>query len=261
MIEVDGVRFSYGGEEVLKGVSFTAEDGTIVSVLGPNGTGKTTLLRCMCGIHRQSAGTVRIDGEDVSVLRGRDLARRVGFVPQSVSVSRMSVFDSVLLGRRPYIDWAATASDIDKVSDVIDSMGLSDLSLKYVDEISGGEFQKVQIARALVQEPSVLLLDEPTSSLDVANQHMMMATVTDLVRERGVCTVVTMHDINLAVHYSDRLLFLKDGEVAAFGGPEIVTEELISGVYGIEMDVVEHRGLPLVVPRDSPKYVRGRRAF
>ena len=126
-----------------------------------------------------------------------------------------------------------------------------------IDEISGGEFQKVQIARAIVQEPSVLILDEPTNNLDISNQHRTMSMIMDAVKSRGMCTMMTMHDINLAAHYSDRFLFFRDGRVAAYGGPEIITEDLIRDVYGMEVDVLEHRGVPMVVPKDSPRYCRG----
>lgn len=258
MIDVEDIRFAYGrGPEVLKGISFRSEENTVISILGPNGTGKTTFLKCICGLLRPTSGTIDVDGTDVSELRGRELAKRIGFVPQSTPVSRMSVFDAVLVGRKPYMDWFASDEDLSKVSDVIDALGMSDLSLKYLDEISGGEFQKVQIARAIVQEPSVLILDEPTNNLDISNQHRTMSMIMDAVRSRGMCTMMTMHDINLAAHYSDRFLFFRDGHVAAYGGPEIITEDLIRDVYGMEVDVLEHRGVPMVVPKDSPRYFRG----
>ncbi len=254
MISVKDIRFSYGKNEVLKGISFESEENTVISILGPNGTGKTTFLKCICGVHKPSSGEITVDGTDIAQLSSRELAKKIAFVPQSVPPSRMSVFDSILVGRKPYIDWGATRSDLKKVSDVIDALGMNDLALKYMTEISGGEFQKAQIARAIVQEPSVLILDEPTNNLDISNQHRTMHMIMDIVRERGICTIMTMHDINLAVHYSDKLLFLKDGKILAYGGMEIVTEELIREVYGIESEIVYHKGVPLVVPRYSSKY-------
>lgn len=248
MMEVRGLGFSYGSRRVLEDVSFDIRTGEVVSILGPNGTGKTTLLRCLCALHRQNTGTVTVDGMDVGMLKGRELAKVIGFVPQSVPASRTSVFDSILMGRRPYIDWSATSDDLNMVEAVIDAMGMSDLSLKYCNEISGGEFQKVQIARALVQAPSVLILDEPTNNLDISNQHRTMRMIMDAVRSREMCTIMTMHDINLAANYSDRFLFMKDGSVAAYGGAEVITESLISDVYGMDVEIVEHRGIPMVVP-------------
>ncbi len=257
MIRVDDVRFSYGrkGIEVLKGISFESEDNAVISILGPNGTGKTTFLKCMCGIYRPTSGTVTVDGTDIMSLSGRELAKRVGFVPQSVPVNGMSVFDTVLIGRKPYFEFAPSREDLAKVGAVIDGMGMSHLALKRTEEISGGEFQKTQIARALVQEPDVLVLDEPANNLDIANQHLTMRIIMDAVRTRRMCTIMTMHDINLALHYSDRFLFMKDGVVQAYGGPEIVTEDLIRRVYGFDATITEYRGLPLVLPAESERYL------
>ena len=255
MIDVDNLRFSYGkGPEILKGISFQSQENSVISILGPNGTGKTTFLKCMCGLQKPTSGTITVDGMDISRINGREMAKKIGFVPQTTPISRMSVFDAILVGRKPYIEWAARQEDLDKVSDVIDALDMSHLSLKYLDEISGGEFQKTQIARAIVQEPSVLILDEPTNNLDIANQHTTMHMILDAVRSRGMCTIMTMHDINLAVHYSDRFMFLKDGVVEAYGGAEIITEDLIRKVYGMETEVLFHRGFPFVVPRESDKY-------
>lgn len=250
MLHVEDIRFSYGRKKILDGISFDAEKGEVVSLLGPNGVGKTTLLKCMCNIHRPESGRVEVDGRDVLELSGKELAKNIGYVPQSVPRSRTTVFDSVLIGRHPYIDLTVSDEDVKKTGQVIDAFRMSDLALSYVSEISGGEFQKVQIARAIVQEPKVLILDEPTNNLDVSNQHMTMHMVMDIVRSSGVCTLMTMHDINLAVHYSDRLMFVKDGNIAEYGGPEIVTESLIRDVYGIESDVINHKGLPFVIPHN-----------
>jgi len=254
MFSVKDLDFSYGDHEVLKGISFDAEPNTIVSILGPNGTGKSTFFKCVCKVLKPNRGEVYVDGINILDLKGKELSKRIGYVPQTVPPSRISVFDAVLLGRKPYIDFTATRNDIRKVSEVIDALGLSALSLHYLDEISGGEFQKVQIARAIVQEPSVLILDEPTSNLDISNQHRTMHMIEDAVRSKGMCTIMTMHDINLAVHYSDRFLFFKDGKVEAYGGPEVITADLIRKVYGIDTSVVMHKGVPFVIPEHSSKY-------
>lgn len=248
MLEVSDLDFSYGERQILHGISFRAEGNSVVSILGPNGVGKTTLLRCICNFQKPQHGNIAIDNKEVSEFSAKECAKYIGYVPQKASVTRSTVFDSVLIGRRPYIDWNVTKKDLEITWTAIETLGLSDLALKYVDEISGGEFQKVQIARAIVQEPKVLILDEPTNNLDIKNQHVTMHTVIDAVREKGVCTIMTMHDINLAVHYSDKLLFMKDGRKIAFGGTDIITRELIQEVYGIEADVIEHKGVPFVIP-------------
>ena len=253
MMEVRDLEFSYGDLPVVNGVSFSTSEEEIVSVLGPNGVGKTTLLRCICGLCRPSNGKVSIDGRDVSGMTRRELARLVAYVPQKIPPSRATVFDTALIGRVPHMEWGATRRDLEITSSVLESLGLSDIALKYTDEISGGELQKTHIARAIVQEPSILILDEPTNNLDIANQHAAMHTILDAMRSRGVCTIMTMHDINLAVHYSDRMMFVKGGRITAFGGREVVNEALIRTVYGMESDVIVHNGMPFVIPHpESP---------
>lgn len=263
MLTVKDVSYSYGLRKILDGISFTAEDDEIVSILGPNGVGKTTLLKAVCGINRPQSGNAYVGDVDIYSLGSGDLARYIGYVPQSSPRSQISVFDMVLLGRKPYFKLNPTSKDLEMVSDILVKLDLDDLSLRYVTDISGGEFQKVQIARAMVQEPKVLVLDEPTNNLDIYNQHRTLGLIDDLVSEIGMCTVMTMHDINLATHYSDRMMFVKDGRVEAFGDPEIVTSDLVRSVYGMDVDVTYLNGMPTVVPRSccrSRKNPRGKNA-
>ena len=252
-LSVKDLSFSYGGRKVLDRISFDVEDNSIVSILGPNGVGKTTLLRCLCNLHRPQEGSILVDGTDVLTLSGRELAKHIGYVPQSTKPVRTTVFDTALIGRRPYMEWGVTKRDMEITEGVLDALGLTGLSMRYANEISGGEYQKVQIARAMVQEPEILILDEPTNNLDIANQHVTMHAILNAVSSRGMCTIMTMHDINLAVHYSDRFLFIKDGRVWAYGGPEIITEELVHDVYGIDSDVITHKGMPFVIPHTFPR--------
>ncbi len=255
MLSVRDIQFSYGEKHVLDGISFDAEPNTIISILGPNGTGKTTLLKCLCNLHKPQSGTICIDGKDILSMPGREVAKHVGFVPQSTVPTRNTVFDTALIGRKPHMDWGMSKRDYEITWETLRALKLDHMALDKANEISGGEFQKVQIARAIIQEPEVLILDEPSNNLDISNQHRTMHTIMDYVRSRGMCTIMTMHDINLAVHYSDRFLFMKDGKVFAYGGAEIITEDLIREVYGIEADVINHRGVPLIVPKFSSKYV------
>lgn len=257
MLSVKDLRFSYDDVPVLNGISFDAEPNTIISILGPNGTGKTTLLKCLCNLHRPQSGSITIDGKDILSMPGREIAKHIGFVPQSTQPTRATVFDTALIGRKPHMDWSMSKKDYDITWDVLKSMKLDHLALRKTNEISGGEFQKVQIARAIIQEPEVLILDEPSNNLDISNQHRTMHAIMDFVSSRGMCTIMTMHDINLAVHYSNKLMFIKDGKVAAYGEKKIVTEELIQEVYGIESEIIYHKGVPLVVPRESLMYDAG----
>lgn len=255
ILEVKDVNFSYDDKQVLHDISFEAEKNHIVSILGPNGVGKTTLLKCICNMHQPTSGSIKVDGDEVSELTARELAKKVAYVPQKAIATKTTVFDSVLIGRKPHIEWTMSEKDMEIAWNVMESLDLGKLSLKYVDEISGGEFQKVQIARAIAQEPSLLILDEPSNNLDIANQHITMRMIEHVVKQHGICTIMTMHDINLATYYSDRYMFVKGGRVVAYGGNEVITPEVIQEVYGIDVDVLDYHGQPLVVPkREQPQY-------
>ncbi len=248
MLTVDGVSFSYRGVPVLERVSFSLAEGEMVALLGPNGTGKTTLLRAIDGILRPSAGTVLIESRDAASCSPRERARFCGYVPQRGEQVRLTVFDAVLLGRRPRLGWSVERSDLAIVQSALEGLSLERLSLRYLDELSGGEFQKVLLARAIVQEPRVLLLDEPTSSLDLKNQLEMLATLREIVRGHGVAALLSMHDLNTAFRFADRLLFMKDGAIAGACTPSDASADLVRDVYGIPVEIVRHRGMPMIVP-------------
>ncbi len=242
------ISHSYGGKQVLSDVSFSLEPGELMTIMGPNGVGKTTLMKRLVGILPGTGGTLNLDGEDITHVPPRERARLISYVPQRSHVSGSTVFESVLLGRRPYLSWDVSESDLDLVDSIISSIGLEDLSEKKVDSISGGEYQLVQIARALVQDPRVILLDEPTNNLDVANQEKVLKVLKQLISERDVCAIMTNHDINLSVRHSDRLMLLKAGNVYADGGKEIITPRSILDVYGMNVTVETINGNPMVVP-------------
>lgn len=160
----------------------------------------------------------------------------------------MTVFDAVMIGRRPHIDWSISDYDIDVVWKVLNLLKMEHLSLKYLDNISGGELQKIQIARAIVQNTGIMILDEPTNNLDLSNQQEILHLIKQLVEKRGMCAIMTMHDINLALAYSDKYVFVKNGHVIGYGGDEIVTEEIIRETYNVHTNILEHEGRKIVVP-------------
>ncbi|MCL2382007.1 MAG: ABC transporter ATP-binding protein [Treponema sp.] len=246
-ISVKNISFSYGKNEVLKGISFDARPGECVGILGNNGAGKSTLITCLNKILVPKTGEVYIDSHDILKMGRMETARRISYVAQKNEISQITVFDSALLGRRPYIKWAVTKEDIRLCDTVLEQLGMSQFKLRYIDELSGGELQKVMLARALVQQPKLLLLDEPTSNLDPKNQHEMLALVRELALERNVCVFIVIHDLNLALSYCDKFLLMKDGSVFRYGDESIITEEAISAVYGISSSVTETNGRKIVI--------------
>jgi iron complex transport system ATP-binding protein len=248
ILEVNGIEFSYNSHPVLRGLSFSVERGTILGVLGVNGAGKSTLLKCINKILTPRTGCVLVDNQDVAVMTGSEIAKRIGYVPQRHGEDRLTVFDTVLLGRRPYIEWNPTRNDLEIVERVIRLMRLEKLALRPVMQLSGGEIQKVVIARALSQEPDLLLLDEPTSSLDLKNQLEVMNLVKHAVADHGLAAIVSIHDLNLALRFADRLLLLKDGAIHTVCSREGLTSAVISEVYDVDAILGDMGGYPVVIP-------------
>lgn len=247
-IRAEGLTFGYNGRPVIEGIELECQDDRVYAILGPNGAGKTTLLKCMCGLLKPDKGRVTVGGEDISSLSRNETARRICYVPQRFSATRTTVFDTVLIGRRPHMGWGPNRNDLELTRNAIRAVGMERMSMRNADEISGGELQRVYIARAMVQGSKIMVLDEPTSSLDLVNQHRTVRLLAETVRSGKVCTVMSMHDINLAASCSDELVFMRDGKIVAQGPPSIITSELIAGVYGMEVDVIDHGGLPRVLP-------------
>lgn len=239
MIEIKNISYAYGKNPILFNVSFTAEAGQCVGILGNNGAGKSTLITCINRILTPAGGDVLIDGKSVRDMSRGELARTIAYVPQKNEMSQTSVFDCVLLGRKPYIKWVVGQQDLDLCAAMIRRVGLEAFQLRSLHQLSGGELQKVMLARALVQQPKVLLLDEPTSNLDPRNQYEMMDLVRQIAKEQGITVLVVIHDLNLALHDCDRFYFLKDGVGYRYGGTEIVDQKTIEEVYGISARVMD----------------------
>jgi iron complex transport system ATP-binding protein len=247
MIEIKNISYAYGKNEVLKDVSFEVKAGECVGILGNNGSGKSTLITCLNKVRTPKTGSVYMDKQDVHKMNRTQIARRISYVAQKNEVNQITVFDSVLMGRKPYIKWAISQKDMDICDEVINQIGMPDFKLRYVDELSGGELQKVMLARALAQQPKLMLLDEPTSNLDPKNQYEMLALVRKIAKEKSISVLIVLHDVSLALRYCDRFLFMKAGSVYDYGDESIVTKETISDVYGIESTIAEVNGKKIVV--------------
>ncbi|MBC5580023.1 ABC transporter ATP-binding protein [Anaerofilum sp. BX8] len=247
-LEIKDLCFAYGTHEIVQNVSFEAEEGQILAVLGINGVGKSTMLRCINRINRPRSGKITVGGKDVARMDGATLAKHIGYVSQNCEFSESTVFDAVLLGRKPFIQWDVTGHDLEIVQEVLGLLSLEGYAMRSVNELSGGERQKVAIARALAQQTPVLLFDEPTSNLDLKNQLEVLQTIRTIVREKGLTAVVTIHDLNLALRFADRFLIMKEGRVYADGGAEAVNTAAIREVYGVRAAVMECSGRRVVVP-------------
>lgn len=242
------LKFHYpGGQEILKSISFRLERGRFLAILGNNGAGKSTMLKCLNRIVPFDAGSVILDGEDIFHLSIKEIGKRIAFVAQSVPNIQMTVYDMVMLGRRPYMRWGFTDWDREIVFQAMDALGMLSMQERYVNELSGGERQKVMLARALAQQPKLLLLDEPTSSLDLQNQYQVLETVQKICHTQGLTAIVVIHDLNLALRFCDQFLLMQKGEVYDYGSSEILDSKALLDVYGVRGKVVEVENQRLVM--------------
>jgi iron complex transport system ATP-binding protein len=250
----DAVTLAYGDRTVVEQLSLDLAPGRITAIVGANGCGKSTLLRALARLIKPRSGTVVLDGTAIASRNTKEIARTLGLLPQSpVAPEGIAVTDLVGRGRHPHQRLLArwTAHDYAAVADALDATGIADLADRSVDELSGGQRQRVWIAMALAQETDILLLDEPTTFLDVAHQVEVLDLLTDLNRSRGTTIVMVLHDLNLAARYADELVAVLDGRIHALGAPsDIVTASLVREVFGLESSVIPDplTGKPLVLP-------------
>ncbi|KPU27081.1 hypothetical protein TR13x_06695 [Caloranaerobacter sp. TR13] len=261
-IEVESLYFSYGDSLVLRDINFKIEKGEFVSIIGPNGSGKSTLLKNMISIDKPSKGLVRIDGKELRQYKVKELAKKVAIVLQDTNIAYdFSVFDVVLMGRNPYLGRFQKESYKD-FQIVKDSLKLTDtlhLKDKSINQISGGERQRVIIARALAQQPEIILLDEPTSHLDINHQIEILSLLKKLNKEKNMTIVIVIHDINLATRYSNKMILLNKGEILSIGKPkEVITYENIEAAYNLNVVITKdlYTNSPYLMPLTSKNKVQ-----
>ncbi len=252
-LNIDNLSFGYDEKPVLKNISIKIDGPQFVSVLGPNGVGKSTLIHCINRILEPTSGNVYIDGKDVKEYPLKELAKIIGYVPYSSQTSfPMSVVDTVMLGRYPHSGNRRTDEDLKIVHSAIKLMGIEDLSMRMFNELSAGQHQKVMLARGLVQGSGILLLDEPTSNLDIMHQMSVAHLLRDLAHKKGIMIVMICHDLNIASRYSDRLIMMHDGSIYADGTPEeVLTSGNIQHVYGVRSEIITYEGRPHMLASDS----------
>ncbi|MHC1611002.1 MAG: ABC transporter ATP-binding protein [Candidatus Methanospirareceae archaeon] len=249
-LKVKDLEFSYASVPVLKDVCIELAESEVLGVVGPNGAGKSTLIRCIDRILAPQKGSILLDNRDIKEMRLMELAKEMGYIPQSTShIFPATVFDTVLMGRRPHLGWRSSEKDEEKVLDLLQMLNIEDLAMRDINELSGGQQQKVFIARALAQEPDLLLLDEPTSNLDIRHQLEVMEIIKSIVREKKISAIMAIHDLNLASRYADRIVMLNGGTIVEAGDPSsVLTPENIREVYGVAAEVKNNNGRPYIVP-------------
>ncbi|MBR0160308.1 MAG: ABC transporter ATP-binding protein [Oscillospiraceae bacterium] len=249
MLEIRDLRFRYGKRSplVLSGVDLTLRDGEIGVVLGKNGSGKTTLFKNILGIQKPEGGSIFFDGEDLLKMKRQERARRVAYVPQSIHFGALSVFDTVLMGRVSYFGYKAGQEDEEVVRRILRDMRLEDFAARNVEQLSGGERQKIAIARALAQEPRLLVFDEPTGNLDISNEQLIIEEARRVAREKGIAILTSLHDFNQALELGDRFFLMRDGAIRYAGGAEILTADVIREIFDAEIRVVEIEGKKIII--------------
>jgi iron complex transport system ATP-binding protein len=248
ILTVNQIDFKYKSVKILEDINFSIPRGEITVILGPNGVGKTTLLKCLNKILTPAAGRIHVKDKPLKAMDIRQIAKEISYVAQYNEAGKVTVFDAVLMGRYPHIRFTAGKDDLKKVGSVLTHLNLSHMALKNLYELSGGELQQVAIARALVQETDILLLDEPTSSLDLKNQTRILSLVRHIVRDHNLAVIMTMHDLNSALRYADQYICLKNHTVFGAGKIEEIGSDLLTKVYGLPVEIIRHKGYPLVVP-------------
>ena len=249
ILETRQLQFSYGSLQVLKGVDMVIRPG-ITAIVGPNAAGKSTLLRCLCGLLKPD-GEVLLDGRDIREFLRDELAEVVGYLPQNLFAhAALTVFETVLLGLVHRLGWHVSEEDSRLVARLLEEFGIADLGGRYITELSGGQAQLVAIVQALVRQPAVLLLDEPNTSLDLQHQFEICERIREMTTTRGLSTVISVHDINLAARTADTVYILENGRIKCSGIPrEVLTEEMIASVYRVSVRVtMDDEGRPLITP-------------
>lgn len=254
MLDIQNLSVNYGDQPILRSVNLTVLSGEVVAVIGPNGAGKTTLIRAVGGIQPIKAGKILVDNQDMAGLQADRRARLIAVVPQARQLpGEFTVAETVLFGRTPYLNWIGSNNPLDQaaVRQSLELTQLSDLADRRVGQLSGGEQQRVLLARALAQDAPLLLLDEPTTHLDLQHQSVLLNLVKRLAVEKRLAVLMVLHDLNLAGLYADKVVLLVGGAVHAAGDPaQVITSDNLGAIYRIPINVIPHPeyGTPLVLP-------------
>jgi len=260
LLKLEGLTVSYGQRLALQDITLQLPLGKVMALIGPNGAGKSTLIRAASGILPGYAGKIHINGDEISDLTTMQRARSIAVVPQAVSLPpAFTAWETVMMGRTPYLNFLGqtSASDETIVRAALARVDALDFSDRRVGELSGGEQQRILLARALAQSTPILLLDEPTAHLDMQYQVALMRTISRLAHEDNLAVMIALHDLNLASRYADLVALLIHGRLDAVGDPgDVLTVERISNAYNLPVEVIRHpfHQVPLILPSDRDDY-------
>lgn len=246
-LNIKDIEFDYGKKNVLKGIGFSCNRGEVISIVGPNGSGKTTFLKCINRILEVKNGGVTFEKSNILGMEYEDVAKKIAYVPQMLKETfSVPVIDVIMMGRTPHIRWKVSDDDLDIVINIMKEMKIDDLAREPYSTLSGGQRQKVLIARALAQETDIYLLDEPISFLDIKNQIEVMKLTRKVAKEDNKIVVMVIHDLNMAKKYSDKILLMDKGQVVDFGAShEVLCKENIKKVYDVDVDIINEYIIPL----------------